>query len=686
MAAVVRVSVRTVLVVATVGLTAMVIGVILWSWRTSSEQVVEEHALALLAEAADLGRTETEGYLLGAQEHLEVVVDLFEVSEDSLANTEDVTAWFAHQLSHVRAASAVFLGRPDGSFISVAHSDDLVPNGFRTRVIEVASESVTSRIVWSDSEFRPIDSRLDAPGLIDPVEQPWYRRAAAAGAIAWSDPYVLAGRQSPGVTASAPINRSNGAVVGVVGIDVELAGLAEFLQALKIREDSSAFVFDRMGGLIASSSGGSDLYRESDSGFSLPRMADLGDNRAAAAFDSLLDGHDELILTAPVFTDYLVGEERHHAYFVPLVEIPWILGVEVADEALVGSVRDGLRRSSILAIVIALIAAAFGLVVSRALSRPMAKLQEQALHALQGAPGPAPQVRSRFREIHEAADALTTSQRMLEARVRDRTRELEDQIVERREVEYRAIAASNAKSAFLGNMSHELRTPLNAVIGLAELIEREAYGPVGSARYKEFAADIVHAGSHLVDLIDEILDLTRIEAGALSLEADEVDVAHVIDSSVRLVEPLVHEKGIDLSVVVSSDLPCLLADRVRLRQVLVNLLSNAIKFTPAGGTISVTGALSAANEIRLTVEDTGIGMTAEDIEVALSLFGRVDGATARASAGVGIGLTLTAHIVEEHGGELSIQSRPGRGTSVDVRFPANRTIQTLDPETRGTTV
>ena len=242
-----------------------------------------------------------------------------------------------------------------------------------------------------------------------------------------------------------------------------------------------------------------------------------------------------------------------------------------------------------------------------------------------------------------------------------------------------AEEASHAKSAFLNIMSHELRTPLNAVLGFAEVLRDELFGPLGNTRYQEYVRDIHKSGSHLLDIINDILDMTRIESGQLSLNEQPVDVADVVSSSERLMADVARDRKIAVEVALPDTKFSLDADPGRLKQILTNLLSNAIKFSPEGSRVALSAALDQDGACSFTVADPGIGMSAADIAQALKPFEQVDGALARRFEGTGLGLTLTKSLTELHGGSLHIDSIPGRGTTVTVRLPAARVITTSAP-------
>ncbi len=231
-----------------------------------------------------------------------------------------------------------------------------------------------------------------------------------------------------------------------------------------------------------------------------------------------------------------------------------------------------------------------------------------------------------------------------------------------------AEAASRAKSQFLANMSHELRTPLNAIIGFSQLIESELLGPVGNQRYREYAADIRGSGEHLLTIIADILDLSRVEAGRMELEPVLTDIAELLRTGERWEEGRARLEGVELKVEVPDGGLQWLVDPTRLKQAIVNLVSNAVKFTPRGGTVSLR-AVEEEDELIICVSDTGVGMTGTQVEQALQPFVQVQNALANKHAGTGLGLPLTKALVELHGGALQIDSSPGCGTSVVLRLP-----------------
>lgn len=255
-------------------------------------------------------------------------------------------------------------------------------------------------------------------------------------------------------------------------------------------------------------------------------------------------------------------------------------------------------------------------------------------------------------------------------------------LVQRAEIEKELVAAKIAaevanisKSQFLATMSHELRTPLNSILGFSEIIAAEAIGPVGNGKYRDYAADIHGSGEHLLAIINDILDMSKIEAGQLTLHEDAIDIPTMLDSCHRFVQQRAAEAHITLASNVPIGLPGLVADELRLKQIMLNLLSNAVKFTPKNGCVTVGAMLSANGGVDLWVADSGVGMTAEEIVIALQPFRQVDNSLHRSRDGTGLGLPLTKNLIELHGGTMTIQSTPGEGTTVHILLPEKRILR-----------
>ncbi len=257
--------------------------------------------------------------------------------------------------------------------------------------------------------------------------------------------------------------------------------------------------------------------------------------------------------------------------------------------------------------------------------------------------------------------------------------ELEEQKSVSDEARRRAETANTAKSRFLATMSHELRTPLNAILGFSEVMKAEMFGPLDNPKYGEYAGNIHDSGKHLLHLINEILDLTRIESGRYELHEEPVRLADITDECHRLLKLRAEGKGIDITEEGEPDLPVVWADQRALRQICLNLMSNALKFTPKGGHITLgVGAMPDGGQY-LCVRDTGPGIPADEIPKVLQAFGQGTLAHQTAEGGAGLGLTIVQNLIELHGGSLSLTSELRKGTEAKIMLPGYRVLRAMVP-------
>jgi len=272
-----------------------------------------------------------------------------------------------------------------------------------------------------------------------------------------------------------------------------------------------------------------------------------------------------------------------------------------------------------------------------------------------------------------------TDQRQAELDLRQHRDHLQDLVAERtrelHEAKEAAETANHTKSEFLANMSHELRTPLNAIIGFSDAIKAETFGPLQNEKYKDYVNAIQQSGRLLLELISDLLDVSVIEAGKLELNISEVRLNDMVDASLQLVHSRAEIDGVKLINSVGEVAPVILADALRIKQIIVNLLSNAVKFSEAGASVSVRCGYGDDGAALLRVADTGIGMDAADLAKALEKFGQAErGDLAQSGEGTGLGLPLAKGLVEAHGGSLTIDSQADVGTTVTISIPKEQVV------------
>jgi signal transduction histidine kinase len=276
-------------------------------------------------------------------------------------------------------------------------------------------------------------------------------------------------------------------------------------------------------------------------------------------------------------------------------------------------------------------------------------------------------------ETRRANRALQESERLLERKVEERTAELVESQRELAIARDEAIAANRHKSAFLANMSHELRTPLNAVIGFSEVLQEKVFGDLNE-KQDEYVRDIHTSGHHLLSLINDILDLSKIEAGRLELSVSRFDLPNAIEQAMLLTRERAARRGVALSRELTPEVGEIEADERKVKQVLINLLANAIKFTDEGGSVDVRAAI-CDGEVRISVADTGIGIPTQDQAVIFEEFRQAGDDYARKEAGTGLGLALAKRLVELHGGRIWVESEVGRGSTFSFALPLRAAAQ-----------
>ncbi len=383
--------------------------------------------------------------------------------------------------------------------------------------------------------------------------------------------------------------------------------------------------------------------------------------RQNLALRETLDAIDGTIVVYDQQRRYLFGNQQYHAVYPHLPAEGELIGLKYEDVLALSIAAGTVDDPAAYTDTASFIARRVDDMERRSLS-PVAQIAPPGRESLHPQTGRWSLVRSR----------RTPSGNDVSLRVDiSAQKELQHALQQAREA---AETASQMKSQFLGNVSHELRTPLNAVINFARLIADQIHGPLGAPQYREYARDIAESGTHLLTLIDDLLDLARAEAGRLAVVESNVDTSRLIATACRVLEPEAIANGIALTHAIGGDVSYMRGDATRLRQVLFNLIANAIKFTRAGGTVHVEATCDATGGLQVRVSDTGIGIAAPDLAYVMEPFAQVGRPSGKSCPGVGLGLPLSRRLIELHGGSLALESTPGIGTTAVIRIPSERMI------------
>ncbi len=676
---------------------------ILVSSFMTTQRVLRGHIQEIISYVADQTVDETRDFLLPAQTAADLTRRLTDNELVSTGDMDLIELQFYEQLVLFPQFSGIFLGSDNGEFIFVKRDESTVPDGFRTKMITRENGVRTTLLIWRDSNFKEVRRENDPTDDYDPRQRPWFTKAMERQSLVWTDPYVFYTARLPGITTAAPVSDRTGRLSGVVGVDIEIGAISDFLANLRIGKSGKAMIISRQGDVIAYPDSSAIIRPNTSDEKTLrfSKVSELGDPVAKEMFVSLETPLIDLPRREPLFHAFTLDGERHQSVIVPFPSAiwPWLIAIHMPEDDYLGAIKQNRLMNIGLAILIGLCAIAAGLVIARQIARPMAELREQALRIMQGDLETAEPAHSPFKEVRETQSAfeqmtkglreqqnkneelntaLSRTKSDLEKNVERRTQELREEIAERRRAELRAERANSAKTRFLANMSHELRTPLNAIVGFSEIIKTQAFGAITNERYVSYGHDIHDAGSHLRSLIEDMIDLALIEGEKMPLNDEPVDPRGSAEECLRMVAPMADKKRISLQLEPGRDDILLTADPVRIRQILINLLTNAIKYTPEGGAVWVAVDLADDDGVKLAVRDNGVGLSQDYHALTVSLYAMRDRRERRTEESYGLGLPLTAKLVEAHGGTFSLTSSPSRGTTATAHFPASRVI-TPDP-------
>lgn len=713
-----RLSLWLTIILAVVGLQAVAVTAILVSSYFSSERVLLEHARHMIRDAAEETRLQTASFLEPAENVAVLTSRLIESGVLYGGDVRGLELYLFDQLVTRPEFAGLYLGLEDGGFIYVKRDTSRDGASFRTKIIRNADGARTVDLIFRDDAFREVERQATPDDPYDPRLRPWYTGVRERGGSAWTDPYIFYTSQRPGITASAPVTASDGSLVGVVGVDIELGDISSFLATWHDSGRGHAMIVNAYGEVIAHPRG-TQIRATPENGGTQLRFAHVGeiaDDSGQAAFAALGSDLDTLRPDSPRYLRYVADGEPHLAVFCRLGDQrwPWIVAVALPENQLLGQMRDNRKNNILMALAISLASVLVGLAVAQSVIRPLGALARQSERVARGEFPKAEPLKTPFFELNrtglafarmadwlrryrQESEALTAkleaASRDLSDRVDLRTAELCEaneklraEIAEREQAEHelereveqhrataealryaveRATAASAAKSRFLSSVSHEVRTPLNAILGFSALMKSP---DMAREKMHEFSDHIAEAGRQLLALVDQILDLSSIEAGKTTFELSAVDPREAVAVCIEQTRTLGQAR--DIEVIDRTDLPpglCVTTDAGRLKQVLLNLTSNAVKYNRRGGQVVVLSKL-LPGYLRIEVEDTGPGIATHRQHGVFEPFDRL-GAEGGTTEGTGLGLSLAKDLIEKMGGAIGFRSVEGEGSVFWIDVP-----------------
>ena len=579
---------------------------IIISSSVTSRDVLSSHARTIMENITSYTIDKAENHLVPARNAAQLTRGLAKSNIVSRTNIKSMVAYFYEQLYLYPQFTGIYFGSVDGEFIMASRSDQPQKGGYLTKLITKQNGKRTIERVLKNAKGQLLRHEFDPTDKYDPRKRPWYKKAVHEDKLIWTDPYMFYTAKKPGITTAEPVYSSNGNLLGVIGVDIGLDELSTFIANLKVGKHGRAFILSQTGDLIAYPDETKISQTDGAGKTRLTKIVELNDPTTREAFLSLGLPHDKLYLDGPVFTSFNMDGEKYNAMFTPFRDDqrPWIIGIYMPEDDYLGAIKENRNANIVIAMITVLIALSIGLLIARRLNQ--AKLA--------------------------------------------------------------AESADQAKSQFLTRMSHEIRTPMNAILGAGELLSETKL----DGNQQRFVSIYRSAGEHLRDLISAVLDLSKIEAGKFKLESTPFNLHKIVSNTCEVFSIQAGDKGIELSCTVTTGTPeHIIGDPTALKQILVNLIGNAMKFTPSGS-ISLTADAVARRSndktpdwvtINFSVTDTGIGIPEDKQGLVFERFTQADGSTTRKYGGTGLGLAISRNLAALMGGEMSVTSEPGKGST-----------------------
>ncbi|MGB3534971.1 MAG: SpoIIE family protein phosphatase [Microcoleaceae cyanobacterium] len=646
------------------------VGLTGWLSFRNGSVAVNQLIAQLSEEVSDRIEERFESFADVAHLFLQMNVAAVESGNLDVNDFNQLQSYFWHQTQISDRVTTLYYGDRAGNFLYIKNEDPALFHvrdqftGFQREIYQLDEEG---NVV----ELQKIDE-------YDPRERPWYQAAVAAGQPTWSNVYLFAASPVLGITPSVPIYDTTNQLQGVMGIDLTLEQLSQFLQSIKISPSGLAFIIDRQGEIVASSINEPPFINTDGR---QQRLKAVESRNGLVQFTAqFLLKHSGGYQQINQFTQFKFDiakntskntsiSGRQIVTVNPLQDgrgLDWLMVIVIPESDFMAYINQNTRNTIILCLVALIIAIITGILTARWVTKPIFDLNQSAKKIAQGKWQETVNI-EREDEVGELATAFNKMTQQLK---------IYFETLENKNEELQHL--DQLKDEFLANTSHELRTPLNGIIGIAESLIEGATGKL-SAKTCANLAMIVNSGHRLSQLVNDILDFSKLRHHKLELKLKAVDLRAIIDVILTLCHPLVIDKNLQLINHVPENFTLALGDENRLQQILYNLVGNAIKFT-SSGTVEISTNLinhsSDDNFIEVIVSDTGIGIPSDKLEQIFDAFEQVEGSEKRQYSGTGLGLAITKQLVELHGGKVKVKSTVGQGSQFSFTLPiASQTIK-----------
>ncbi len=682
-------SIKTTILIALVGLQIITAGIIISTSYVTSETAVLRQAEQLMIKTAKHTIRHTQSFLERAETALNLSQGLHQMRIFDNGNHELLERFFFKQLRVSPTLSGIYYGDTKGQFIFVSRTEGPGGTGYRTK--EISSDRTGAQLTFRNAEFETVSSEIDEHDTYDPRARPWYTLASDTGGMSWTKPYIFYTSQLPGISAAAPVYADDGTLSGVIGIDMEISAISDFLANLSISKSGTAFILETNGDVIAhpDPSKIKKHIGNGEDGIRFAKINEIDDPVARAVADRISAKNGNVDFSVDQFVRVDLNNEIYNAVFAPFMigNLDWTIAIYVPQNEFLGPITDGRVRNIAIAVSIAVIAILTGLIITRMIIAPLSEISRCADQIARGETARTKALPENFEELRNVSTAfrrmtewlsdykrqnsamhgaLASSAKKLERQVAD----LNAEILERKRAELQSQKLQNelahvtrysTAGEMAASLAHELNQPLTAITQYCDaLLSTHAVKSLPDGEVVNYIEDIQDQAFRSGEIIRHLRQFIR----KGETDSEEVDLNELITQTVRLIEPQAKENGIGITIATDPDLPLIQINRVQIAQVLVNLLRNSVDAIVSADSekrlISINSRIRG-EQTEIMVEDSGLGLTSPCDAFKPFETSKQDG--------MGMGLSISRSIVEAHNGRLSADMDISSGARFRILLP-----------------